>query len=130
MRTLVTPVLASFLAVCPVLAQDQDKAVYRVGGGVSVPVPIFQAEPEYSEEARLAKYQGSVVLQVIVNEKGEPTGARVVRKLGQGLDEKAIEAIQKWRFNPGMKDGEPVPVIVTIEVPFRLLDPPKPALGK
>ena len=56
-----------------------------------------------------------------VNEKGEPTEIRVVKKLGLGLDEKAIEAVQKWRFKPGMKDGKAVAVIATIEVSFRLL---------
>lgn len=94
---------------------------YRPGGGVSLPVPITKPEPEYSEEARKAKYQGSVTLQIVVNEKGEPTDIRVVKKLGLGLDEKAIEAVAKWRFKPGMKDGKPVAVIATIEVSFRLL---------
>ena len=94
---------------------------YRPGGGVSLPVPITKPEPEYSEEARKAKYQGSVTLQIVVNEKGEPTEIRVVKKLGLGLDEKAIEAVSKWRFKPGMKDGKPVAVIATIEVSFRLL---------
>jgi protein TonB len=94
---------------------------YRPGGGVSLPVPITKPEPEYSEEARKAKYQGSVTLQIVVDEKGVPTDIRVVKKLGLGLDEKAIEAVAKWRFKPGMKDGKPVAVIATIEVSFRLL---------
>ena len=94
---------------------------YRPGGGVSLPVPITKPEPEYSEEARKAKYQGSVTLQIVVDEKGVPKDIRVVKKLGLGLDEKAIEAVQKWRFKPGMKDGKPVAVIATIEVSFRLL---------
>ena len=94
---------------------------YRPGGGVSLPVPINKPEPEYSEEARKAKYQGSVTLQIVVDEKGVPTEIRVVKKLGLGLDEKAIEAVSKWRFKPGMKDGKPVAVLATIEVSFRLL---------
>ena len=94
---------------------------YRVGGGVSAPVPIFRPEPEYSEEARKAKFQGSVIVALIVDEKGNPQGIRVVRPLGLGLDEKAIEAVQKWRFKPGQKDGRPVPVTAQIEVSFRLL---------
>lgn len=95
--------------------------VYRIGGGVSSPTLVYKVEPEYSEEARKAKFQGTVVLQVVVDDQGRPTNLKVVRPLGLGLDEKAIEAVQKWKFRPGYKDGKPVPVIATIEVNFRLL---------
>jgi TonB family protein len=94
---------------------------YRIGGGVSAPVPIFRPEPEYSEEARKAKWQGAVLLQLVVDENGVPQEIKVVRSLGLGLDQKAIEAVQKWRFKPGLKDGKPVPVSANIEVNFRLL---------
>lgn len=95
--------------------------VFRIGGGVSSPVPIYKVEPEYSEEARKAKFQGTVVLSIVIDEKGLPTNFKVVRPLGLGLDEKAIEAVQKWRFLPGKKDGHPVAVLATVEVNFRLL---------
>jgi len=95
--------------------------VFRIGGGVSAPVPIYKVEPEYSEEARKAKFQGTVVLSIVIDEKGLPTTFKVVRPLGLGLDEKAIEAVQKWRFLPGKKDGRPVAVMATVEVNFRLL---------
>ena len=95
--------------------------VYRIGGGVSAPSLLSKVEPEYSEEARKAKFQGTVVLYVVVDEKGQPQQLRVVRPLGLGLDEKAIEAVQKWRFRPGFKDGKPVAVAATVEVNFRLL---------
>lgn len=95
--------------------------VFRVGGGVSAPIPIFKPEPEYSEEARKAKFQGTVVLAIVIDEKGIPRNFRVVRPLGLGLDEKAIEAVQKWRFKPGLKEGRPVAVMATVEVNFRLL---------
>jgi len=95
--------------------------VFRVGGGVSTPIPIYKVEPEYSEEARKAKFQGTVVLQIVIDERGLPTNFKVVRPLGLGLDEKAIEAVQKWRFRPGMKEGKPVAVLATVEVNFRLL---------
>ncbi len=95
--------------------------VYRVGGGVSQPIPIHKVEPEYSEEARKAKFQGTVVLSIVIDESGKPTQFKVVRPLGLGLDEKAIEAVQKWRFRPGMKDGRAVAVLATVEVNFRLL---------
>ncbi len=95
--------------------------VYKIGGGVSAPTLVYKVEPEYSEEARKAKFQGTVVLYVVVDEKGSPRDLRVVRPLGLGLDEKAIEAVTKWRFRPGYKDGKAVPVAATIEVNFRLL---------
>jgi periplasmic protein TonB len=82
---------------------------------------LYRVEPEYSEEARKAKFQGTVVIALVVDEKGNPRDMRVVRPLGLGLDQKAIEAVEKWRFRPGMKDGKPVPVQATIEVNFRLL---------
>ena len=83
--------------------------VYRIGGGVSAPVPIFRAEPEYSEEARAAKWQGAVLLQVVIDENGVPQDIKVVRSLGLGLDQKAIEAVQKWRFKPGSRTGNRYP---------------------
>lgn len=88
---------------------------------MSAPTLIHKVEPEYSEEARKAKYQGTVVLYVVVDEKGLPRELKVVRALGLGLDEKAIEAVQKWRFRPGYLNGQPVKVAATIEVNFRLL---------
>lgn len=95
--------------------------VFRVGGGVTAPALLYKVEPEYSEEARKAKYQGTVVLYVEVDAVGRPRNMRVVRSLGLGLDEKAMEAVQKWRFKPGYKDGKAVTVAATIEVNFRLL---------
>jgi len=98
-----------------------DNAAATFGGGVSAPVATYKPEPEYSEEARKAKYQGEVWLSVVVDEKGVPQQIKVTRKLGLGLDEKAIEAVSKWRFKPGMKDGKPVAVQATIAVSFHLL---------
>ena len=95
--------------------------VFRVGGGVTAPALLYKVEPEYSEEARKAKYQGTVVLYVEVDPSGRARNLRVVRSLGLGLDEKAMEAVNKWRFRPGYKDGKPVTVAATIEVNFRLL---------
>ena len=95
--------------------------VFRVGGGVSAPVLLFKKEPEYSEEARKAKYQGTVVLYVQVDASGKAQNMRVVKSLGLGLDEKAMQAVSQWKFQPGKKDGKPVTVEATIEVNFRLL---------
>jgi len=94
--------------------------VYRIGGGVSAPVPIFTPEAEFSDEARRAKYQGVVLISLIVDAQGNPQNPRVVRPLGMGLDEKALEAVRKYKFKPAMKEGKPVPVMMSIEVNFRL----------
>jgi protein TonB len=95
--------------------------VFRVGGGVSAPEVLFKVDPEYSEEARKAKYSGAVLLAVVVDAEGRARDIHVVKSLGMGLDEKAIEAVQKWKFRPGMKGGVAVNVRAQIEVNFRLL---------
>ena len=95
--------------------------VYQIGGGVSAPVAIFTPEAEFSDEARRAKYQGVCLISLIVDAQGNPQDPRVIRALGMGLDEKALEAVRKYKFKPAMKDGRtPVPVRITIEVNFRL----------
>jgi periplasmic protein TonB len=94
--------------------------VFRVGGGVSAPRAIFAPDPEYSEEARKAKYQGTCVLWLVVGPDGRTRDIRVARTLGLGLDQQAIEAVKQWKFEPAMKDGKPVAVQVNVEVTFRL----------
>jgi TonB family protein len=95
--------------------------LYKVGGQVSQPVPLNNVEAEFSDEARRAKYQGVCIISVIVDAQGNPQNPRVVRALGMGLDEKALEAVRKYKFKPAMKDGKtPVPVMINVEVNFRL----------
>ena len=95
--------------------------LYHVGGGVSAPVPLNSVEAEFSDEARRAKYQGVCLISLIVDAQGNPQNPRVIRTLGMGLDEKALEAVRKYKFKPAMKDGKtPVPVMITVEVNFRL----------
>jgi TonB family protein len=95
--------------------------LYRIGGSVSGPVPLNSVEAEFSDEARRAKYQGVCLISLIVDAQGNPQNPRVVRALGMGLDEKALEAVRKYKFKPAMKDGKtPVPVMITVEVNFRL----------
>jgi TonB family protein len=89
-------------------------------GGMTAPLPLFTPEAEFSDEARRNKYQGAVMISIIVDSHGAPQSPRVIRSLGMGLDEKAIEAVQRYRFKPGMKNGHPVPVRITVEVNFRL----------
>jgi periplasmic protein TonB len=94
--------------------------VFRVGGGVTAPRAIYDPDPEYSEEARKAKYQGSVLLWAIIGPDGRPHDLHIARSLGMGLDQKALDAVAKWRFQAATKDGQPVAVQVNIEVSFRL----------
>ncbi|MGB9104240.1 MAG: energy transducer TonB [Terriglobales bacterium] len=93
---------------------------YRVGGGVSAPKALYAPDPEYSEEARKAKYQGTVVLWVVVGPDGRPRDIRVQRTLGMGLDQKAMEAVRTWKFEPARLNGNPVAVQINVEVNFRL----------
>jgi periplasmic protein TonB len=94
--------------------------VFKVGGGIQAPQPIYQPEPEFTEEARVAKHQGTVLLWLIVGADGRPRDIKVVRALGMGLDQKAVEAARQWKFQPAMKEGKPVAVQVNIEVAFTL----------
>jgi len=95
-------------------------SVYHVGGGVLPPKVLYDPDPDYSEAARRAKYQGTVVLWVIVGADGRPREISVRRSLGMGLDEKAVEAVRRWKFDPAKKDGQAVAVQISIEVNFRL----------
>jgi TonB family protein len=95
--------------------------VYRVGGDISAPVPTFSPEAVFSDEARREKYQGDCVVGLVVDAQGNPQNVHIVRGLGKGLDEKAIEAVKRYRFTPAMRNGiTPVPVYVNMEVQFRL----------
>jgi protein TonB len=92
----------------------------HVGGGVSSPEVIFKVEPEFSEEARKAKFMGVVTVNLIVDTKGLPQNVRVIRGVGMGLDEKALEAVRQYRFKPAMENGHAVPVQVNVEVNFQI----------
>ncbi len=94
--------------------------LYHVGGDVSAPKLVFAPDPEYTEKARQAKYQGVCVLSLVVDPQGNPQRVQVVRHLGMGLDKKAVEAAKQYRFKPAMLHGKPVPVTVNIEVNFRI----------
>lgn len=102
-------------------AGDLNVLPYKVGGGISAPVPTHQEIAQFSDEARRTKYQGTCVIAMTVDEHGMPQNAHVIRSLGRGLDEKALEAVRKYRFKPARKkDGTPVPVMITVEVDFHL----------
>jgi TonB family protein len=94
--------------------------IFEVGGEVSAPLLRVQVDPEYSEQARVQRLQGAVLLSIEVWPDGRAHNVRVVRGLGMGLDQRAVEAVGKWEFEPGFKDGEPVSVVCRVEVIFTL----------
>jgi TonB family protein len=108
----------------PADAASGDQEPYRIGGDVNAPLLIQKTEPQYSPAALQAKVSGSVLLSLVVDKNGIPRDIRVIRPLGSGLDEKAVEAVTKWRFKPGTKGGEPVATTARVEVSFRLLKNP------
>ena len=95
---------------------------YRPGNGVEIPQPVRQVKPKYTSEAMRAKIQGAVWLEVVVLPDGSVGDVKVVRSLDRtfGLDDEAVRAAQQWRFAPGTRFGEPVAVLVTIELTFTL----------
>ena len=93
-----------------------------IGGGVVTPPTLLsKTEPEYSEDARKARLQGTVLLRIEVDTHGQPRNVTVRQALGLGLDDRAIEAVKKWKFNPGKVNGKPAAVVAYVEVNFRLL---------
>ncbi|MGA8937980.1 MAG: energy transducer TonB [Acidobacteriaceae bacterium] len=93
----------------------------HIGGGVSRPVVLYSVEPEFSEEARKAKFSGNVQVYLWVDPDGRPSHIRVVRGIGMGLDQKAVEAVRQYKFRPAMKDGKPVTVDLYVDVNFQIL---------
>jgi TonB family protein len=104
----------------PVRYSDRE-TVYRVGGNVTAPRILRKVDPEYTAEARDASIEGSVKLAIEIGRDGLVHNIRVIRGLAPGLDDKAIEALNQWRFEPANKDGQPVTIEATIEVNFRLI---------
>jgi TonB family protein len=94
---------------------------FGIGGRTTAPEVVFQVEPEYSDEARKAKYQGTVVIRLTVRADGSPSDLEVITPLGMGLDEKAVEAVKQWKFRPARRGEDAVAVSALIEVTFRLL---------
>jgi TonB family protein len=95
--------------------------VYSLSAVSTAPKLLYQIDPEYSDEARKARFNGVVVLRVVIDENGNTRDIEVVRSPGLGLDERAVSAVKQWRFRPGKRDGAAVPVWATVEVNFRLL---------
>lgn len=106
------------LLTCLTAAAAQSP-VFRPGPDVTAPFVVAKTTPAYTEEARLAKLEGSVLLSLVVAADGQPRDMQVVRPLGLGLDASAVENVRAWRFKPGTKDGAPVDVMIQAEVFFR-----------
>jgi protein TonB len=94
--------------------------IMSVGGGVSAPQVIHAVDPDFTAEARQANFQGSATIELIVDQNGNPQNVHIVRHLGMGLDEKAVEAVRQYRFRPAMYQGHPVAVQMMIDVAFHL----------
>jgi|GEM_PF-1033595 len=103
-------------------ADEASGGVKQIGGGVKGPVPIYESEPEYTELARQDKVQGVVLVHLVVDEQGLPQHLHVSRGLGDGLNEKAVEAVRQYRFKPATENGKPVAVWLNVEVNFQLAD--------
>jgi TonB family protein len=119
---------AAILFACAVVAiglvsgkpQDEN-GVYKMSDGIQAPRVLFKSDPRYTDEAKAAKIEGSVLLQVVIGTDGLAHDINVIKGIGGGLDEKAVEAVQQWKFQPGVKDGEPVKVRAQIEINFKLM---------
>jgi TonB family protein len=109
-------------AIPQVAAPLPASGVYSVGNGVSPPTVLSKVDPQYTEQARAAKYSGSVMLSIVVGTDGKATNVQVVKSLGMGLDENAVACVQQWVFRPAMNSGVPVNVRAQIEINFRLLN--------
>jgi TonB family protein len=92
----------------------------HVGGSVTAPVILISADPHYTPEAKEAWITGKCLVTLIVDQQGMPQNIRITRSLDPGLDQNAMDAVAKYRFKPAMRNGEPVPVLVSIEVNFHL----------
>jgi TonB family protein len=104
-----------------VMAATKSYFIVSPSPGVTLPLLVSKTDPEYSELARNAKYQGTLTMSVSIGADGAMHGVRVLKSLGLGLDEKGIEAVKQWKFQPAYQDGKPIPYTATIQVEFRLI---------
>ena len=115
------PLVIALLAATTLEGQPSaPEGPFRIGGGVSAPTVTYKVEPSYTQDALNSGVQGEVALRLVVGRDGVPTDIRVMRPLGHGLDENAVQAVRQWRFNPGEKNGQPVPVISMVTMNFQL----------
>jgi TonB family protein len=111
--------LAPTSTVQPSVNSD-GSGVNRIGSGVTAPIPLNSVEAHYTKEARKARIQGNCYVSVVIDANGMPQNPKVIRSLDPGLDQNALDAVSKYRFKPAMKDGHPVPVMLTIQVSYKI----------
>ena len=116
-----SPAVPSTGKQMPVIIAPQPMLSTMEGGVRSPPKLLSKVEPAYSERARHARHEGTVVLKILINALGEVEQAWIVNPLGLGLDDEAIRAVRRWKFEPGTNDGQPVRVAANVEVNFHLL---------
>jgi protein TonB len=107
------------LAVCAFaisLGASQAEQVYELGSGIAPPRPVHQVSPEHP--AKGFRVSGTVLIGLIVSSKGEPGEVHVIRSLEKDVDQSAVDAVKQWRFEPAMKDGQPVAVRISVEIRF------------
>src|SRR5690349_2433859 len=100
---------------------EAEEDIARVGPGVTAPKRTYKIEPQNTRAALDARIQGTILLEMIIDENGVPRDISVLSPVGFGLDERAVDCVSQWRFKPGMKDGRPVKIRANVEVNFRLL---------
>src|SRR5215471_10268947 len=118
MRRYLVSCVFFLVAACStaVLWAQSQEPVYRMGSDVTPPKIISKVDPSYTDEARAARVQGTVTLECVIRKDGSVEVRRIVRGLGYGLDDQAMTALQQWKFEPGKKAGEPVAVMINVEV--------------
>ena len=115
-----TAIRAERISAMQLNAAD-DTPPLKIGGEVHAPVLASKVELEYTEAARMNKISGSVLLKLVIGTDGVPRNFQLLRGCGYGLDEQAAQTVSRWRFRPGLKDGNPVATLANVEVNFRLL---------
>ncbi|MGA2715690.1 MAG: energy transducer TonB [Bryobacteraceae bacterium] len=108
----------SFLMLLAVTANAEDEPVFDIGPGITPPRVTHQVNPVYKPDAEGFRVTGTVIVGLVVSSKGEPKDVHVVRSLGKGVDDSAVEAVQQWQFEPARRGGQPVAVKITVEIRF------------
>ena len=112
----------------PVPRPCRTEPLSRIGNGVSSPISLFRVDPQFSEQARAAKFSGVVLVNTTIDICGRPQNVHVLRGVGMGLDESAVTAVKQYRFKPAMEGGQPVPVQLNVEVNFQIFLGPPPVI--
>lgn len=108
----------SLIILVAVVARAEDEPVLDIGPGITPPRVTRQVNPAYKPDSEGFRITGSVIIGLVVSSKGEPKNVHVVRSLGKGVDESAVEAVEQWQFEPARKGNQPVAVKITVEIRF------------